>query len=331
MGRRIAEEYRIITTGAGWLDRSSSGRLRFTGADAASFLHALVSNDVATLTEGQGVYTTHLTPQGRMVTDLTLYRRPSGIAAEIPSNLAAQLAARFDQLIFAEDVRVEDVTAETCVLRIVGHAAASVAAQVMGVAAADLATLPGLAQIGTDHAFAVRADIEVVQAFDLWMPIDRRAQTLESLSSAGVPALTSEFSESLRLAAARPAFGVDMTAETIPLEAGLLDRAISLTKGCYVGQEVIVRVLHRGGGRVARRLVQLTAGDDGPVALPPAGTSVQVEGHEPGRITSAAWSPDGTGFLALGYLPREAATIGTRAHIDLPSGPVAATVTRLAG
>jgi folate-binding protein YgfZ len=116
-----------------------------------------------------------------------------------------------------------------------------------------------------------------------------------------------------------------MTADTIPLEAGIEDRAISLTKGCYVGQEVIIRVLHRGHGRVARRLVRLQVEGN----APPAGSKVFSGDREVGVITSAAESPR-LGAVALGYLHRDFVEAGTavdvqagdirvRAHVSPPS------------
>jgi folate-binding protein YgfZ len=120
-----------------------------------------------------------------------------------------------------------------------------------------------------------------------------------------------------------------MTAETIPLEAGLLERAISTSKGCYVGQEVIVRVLHRGGGRVARRLVALTF-DPAVQTLPLAGTPLQVDGREVGRITSAAWSPHEPRAIALAYVHRDHAEIGRRVHAQIEGAEIAAEITRLA-
>ena len=115
--------------------------------------------------------------------------------------------------------------------------------------------------------------------------------------------------EGLRIEAGRPSFGIDMDEETIPLEAGLLERAISTTKGCYVGQEIIIRILHRGGGRVAKRLARLAF--DPEVADPPArGTAIFDGEREVGRITSAAMSPTTGHVIALGYVHRDVAEEG---------------------
>jgi hypothetical protein len=129
--------------------------------------------------------------------------------------------------------------------------------------------------------------------------------------------LSREARETLRVEAGRPEFHVDMTAETIPLEANLLDRAISTTKGCYVGQEVIIRVLHRGGGRVAKRLVQLQF-DGGEARVPSAGTALSADGREMGRVTSAVWSPRAGAAIGLGYVHRDFVREGL--ELAMPDG-----------
>ena len=113
------------------------------------------------------------------------------------------------------------------------------------------------------EAVAVGNDDFGVPAIDLFVPSGSLPAIVATLTAAGVSSVDDDLGDVLRIEAGTPAFGVDMTHETIPLEAGIEDRAISLTKGCYVGQEVIIRVLHRGQGRVARRLVGLTFPADG--------------------------------------------------------------------
>ena len=113
----------------------------------------------------------------------------------------------------------------------------------------------------------------------------------------------------MRIERGRPRFGADMTEETIPLEAGLEERAISRTKGCYVGQEVIVRVQDRGHGRVARKLVGLTF--DAGSNIPAPRRRVQSADREIGRVTSATWSPALARPIALGYVHRDFTEPGT--------------------
>ena len=130
---------------------------------------------------------------------------------------------------------------------------------------------------------------------------------------AGAVEASEETGEALRIEAGRPRFGIDMNTDTIPLEAGLEDRAISFTKGCYVGQEVIIRVMHRGHGRVARRLVSLVL-PNGPV--PGRGDKIQSGDRIVGEITSATASPRHGAPLALGYVQRDYAAAATELTVN---------------
>jgi folate-binding protein YgfZ len=134
-----------------------------------------------------------------------------------------------------------------------------------------------------------------------------------ALASAGAPAADPAAIEALRLEAGYPIFGVDMTDDTIPLEAGIEQRAISFSKGCYVGQEVIIRVLHRGHGRVARKLVALRVED----GVPAAGARLFAGARDVGAVTSAARSPR-FGAIALGYVHRDFVAPGTALTVELP-------------
>src|SRR6478736_9132203 len=119
--------------------------------------------------------------------------------------------------------------------------------------------------------------------------------------------------ETLRIETGVPRFGRDMDEETIPLEAGIESRAISMTKGCYVGQEVIVRVLHRGHGRVARKLVGLKIDGD---AVPAAGASVMSGDRVAGEVTSGVRSPALGGPIALAYVQRDFIAPGTALSVN---------------
>jgi folate-binding protein YgfZ len=143
-----------------------------------------------------------------------------------------------------------------------------------------------------------------------------------ALCAAGAREVSADAIEAARVEAGYPVFGVDMTDDTIPLEAGIEGRAISMTKGCYVGQEVIVRVLHRGHGRVARKLVGLRI--DG--AVPARGTRLFAADREVGFVTSAAASPR-LGTIAMAYVHRDFLAPGTTIEAATATGRAPATVT----
>jgi len=139
------------------------------------------------------------------------------------------------------------------------------------------------------QVFVLASDEIGVGGFDLVVPADAHSDILEQLRRSGGISVGNAAVEICRIEGGRPLFGVDMSEETIPLEAGIENRAISLTKGCYVGQEVIIRVLHRGHGRVVRKLVGLAL-DPGAV-VPAAGEKITGGDREIGSITSAVESP----------------------------------------
>ncbi len=274
------------------------------------FLHALLTNDIAALAPGTAGYATLLTPQGRMISDMEVVRMDragaSRVLLSVPADLAARLASRFDAAIFTEDVTVEDASSSTVQFGIVGPCAeAAIDAALIGVARDEIA-------IWKNDALGS------LESFELVAPAAQSDFLAARLAAQAAP-LSPEARKTLRVEAGRPEFHVDMTEDTIPLEANLLDRAISTTKGCYVGQEVIIRVLHRGGGRVAKRLVSLRL--DGSTDVPDAGAVLSEGEREVGRVTSAVWSPRDRTVIALGYVHRDFAREG--AALSLPGGRAA--------
>ncbi len=306
----IDDQYRIITNRAGWIDRSELGRLQIDGKDRHAFLQALVSNEVDGLLANHGVYATYLTPQGRMITDLRIYNRGHHLLAVVAPGLATTLAERLDQLIFAEEVSIRDVSAEIAQLTVVGAGASAVIERAFAV---DADVLAPLAQTVSGNAVIARADEADAPMFDVFIPSAGRDEARAAIEAAGAEPVSAPLIELLRIEAGRPAFGVDMTSDTIPLEAGLQDRAISTAKGCYVGQEVIIRFLHRGGGRVVKRLVTLVfaAAAKAPASV---GTPISVDGRDVGVLTSAAWSPRRERVVALGFVLRDHAEVGRHVH-----------------
>jgi len=327
----IAEEYRIISSGAGWSDRRR-GRLRFEGPDALTFLQALLTNDVASLVRGEGRYSAYLTPNGRMIADVELLHRGDWVLGCVPDGLAPSLAQRFDQLIFSEDLRVTDASASLYEMTALGEGVMDALARAFELDAGALASLPESAQIDWAEGFVSRSGGASCPVFKVFGEAEGRESAIRRLEARGIVHVSDELIEALRVAAGRPAWGAELTEQTIPLEAGQLDRAISTTKGCYVGQEIIIRMLHRGGGRVAKRLVTLTIGaglalrlrsaqeprslGKGPEALPvPGAVLTDDAGASIGALTSVVPSLTEDGFVALGYLRDDQATIGARVTV----------------
>ena len=298
------ERYTAAREGAVVLDRHGRGRIVLTGPDRLSYLQGLLTNDVAALSAGSGCYAALLTPQGRMISDMRVLELGDRVLLDVPRHVSDQVAAHLGNFIFSEDTAVEDVTATTSQLTVIGPASASA----LGIEAVPpYASRP--LDVAGEKTIAVGNDDFGVPAVDLFFPSASRPTILAALDAAGVCTVDEDVADVLRIEAGTPAFGIDMTNDTIPLEAGIEGRAISLTKGCYVGQEVIIRVLHRGQGRVARRLVGLTFPADG---QPPArGERLHAGERQIGTVTSSARSPAVGRPIALGYVHRDFSEPGT--------------------
>jgi folate-binding protein YgfZ len=318
------EGYDALRSGTACVRRSDRGVIRLRGVDRSTWLQGLVTNDLRPLAPGHRIYSAWLTPQGRMITDLWIVATDEALLLDVPAPLAAGLATRLDSLIFAEDVQVEEVSAEMPCTHILG-AGVQGAVQGAGVqepAAPRLAEDAGRAKTGAgvlipDGTYGVPA---LVAYGDLDVLLD--AHGLSWLR--GAPQVDLDTFDVLRIEAGVPKFLVDMTEDTIPLEAGIEHRAISFTKGCYVGQELIVRVTQRGGGRVAKKLVglalegvDLAAGPDDRTTLA-SGAPIHTGARAIGHVTSAAFSPRLGRVIALGYVHRDFVTPDT--HVEVLDG-----------
>jgi folate-binding protein YgfZ len=305
------EQYNAAHNAAVIIDQSSQGTIALTGGDRASFLHALLTNDIARLQPGRGVYAAYLTPQGRMISDMRIIETGTRMLLSVERDIAETLAQRFDQLVFSEDVQAKDITSDLTATGVHGPSAARMIQHATGLSVIDLADQYD--NLTSESVTIVRDDRLGLPGYDVYAPSDVADAMQARLVEAGAVQASDETAETLRIEAAHPRFGVDMSTETIPLEAGIEDRAISFTKGCYVGQEVIIRVMHRGHGRVARRLVSVVL-SDGPA--PARGSKILIGDRIVGEVTSATASPKLGAPLALGYVQRDHATPGTELTVN---------------
>jgi folate-binding protein YgfZ len=293
------------------IDPASPGTIALIGSDRASFLHALVTNDVAKLTKGTGTYAAYLTPQGRMISDMRIAELGDRLLLSVEPDIAAPLARRLDSLIFSEDVHVRDISEDVDVIGVHGPSAMAMIQRATGVSVTDLNAQYNNVTVGS--ITIVRDDAFGVPGFNVFVARGDAETVRNTFVEAGIVRASVETAETLRIEAGRPRFGVDMDNDTIPLEAGIEDRAISFTKGCYVGQEVIIRVMHRGHGRVARRLVSLVVAGG---TVPARGDAIAAGERQVGQVTSAIASPRHGSPLALGYVQRDYASPGTELSVD---------------
>jgi folate-binding protein YgfZ len=315
--------YTALRNGAAIVQRTDAGRILLTGADRRSYLQGLLTNDVQALTAGTGCYAAMLTAQGRMMTDMRVLELGDAVLLDVPSAVVERIREHLDRFVFSEDVTIADVTASRGELGLYGPRALSVLqrAGTEGGAPGRLFDTTRVRIAGAD-ATLVRSDAFGVAGYDILAAAADMAIVHAALVAAGAVGATAADVETVRIESAHPRFGADMTDDTIPLEAGLEERAISRSKGCYVGQEVIVRVQDRGHGRVAKRLVSLTF--DAGAAVPAPGARVHAEGRDVGQVTSSTWSPALARPLALAYVHRDFTSPGTHVLVGAADAVVAA-------
>ena len=329
------KDYDAIREGAvlGSVDRRA--QLAVAGPDRASFLQGLLTNDIETLQPGSGCYSAWLSPQGRMIADMHVLQSETMILLDVPADLLDSLLQRLDQFLFAENVQLQSLAAALTSVWVHGPESPAVVARVLDVG--DLETWSPyrharVAMRSEPEAAVVVARIDRlgVPGFALYLDPARREALESALIEAGAKPVSPEAIEAVRIESGCPVFGIDMTSDTIPLEAGIEGRAISFTKGCYVGQEVIIRVLHRGGGRVARKLVTLRIDgrvpDRGAKLYAPTRAESSATEREIGAITSAVESPR-LGTIAFAYVHRDFVAPGTAVSVDISGDRRPATVT----
>jgi folate-binding protein YgfZ len=262
-----------------------------------------------------------------MLTDLHVLESGDMILLDVPAADVEQAAERLEQFHFTDDVQIASLAASLRAVWLHGPGAAPILETVAGSEGSSYAAWTDYQNVRAEIAGApvviTRIDQLGVPGYAIYADVQQEAALMTALAAAGAVPATPATLEAARIEAAYPVFGIDMTPDTIPLEAGIEDRAISLTKGCYVGQEVIIRVLHRGHGRVARKLVGLRV--DG--GVPQRGAKIFAGDREIGFVTSSATSPR-LGAIALGYVHRDFLEPGTAIDIDTGAARSRAVVTR---
>ncbi len=302
------------------------GRIVVSGADRASYLQGLLTNDIVALAAGQGCYAAYLTAQGRMIADLYVYELGDVLLLRLAGDVKDTVLAKLDQFIFSEDVQLGDVTDTFAQIAVVGPDAARVVASVVGIALESLERLSDHGNLRSSWrgtpVIVTRVTDTGEPGYDLFVERAQVDALNDGLKTAGAVVLDEPTADVLRIEAGVPLFHRDMDEETLPLEAAIESRAISFSKGCYVGQEVVIRVLHRGHGRVARKLVGLVVTGD---HVPAPGAAIASGDREIGQVTSSAMSPALSRPIALGYVHRDFLEAGTAVTI----GASAAVVTKL--
>lgn len=270
-------EYELATTAQALVDRSYRGKLLLTGTDVAEFLQGQVSNDVEALSTGHGCYATLLTNKGKVRADLRILRGADWFLLDFEPQALPVYTHMVRTYGIGRDVRQEDVTGERAILSVIGPDARTGA--------------PEHSFDEDEHGLRVATDL----GYDVICEASAAGAVRDAL---GVREVPEEVAECLRIEAGRPRLGFELGDDVIPQEAGINERAISFTKGCYVGQETVARLFYKGKPNRRLRGLRLTE---------PAnrGDAVWLGERAVGAVGSACVSP-AHGPIALSLIRREA-------------------------
>ena len=277
-------EYELATTAAAAVDRSYRGKLRLTGGGAAEFLQGQVSNEVEALAPGQGCYATLLNHKGKVRADLRILRGPDWLLLDFEPQAMPVFRHMVDVYGLGRDVAAEDVTHSLRLISVIGPEA----------------------RLGEpEHSFSERDGV-------LRVATDLGHDLIGAAVEPGVREVPEEVAECLRIESGRPRLGFELGDDVIPQEAGINERAISFTKGCYVGQETVARLFYKG--KPNRHLRGLRLGE-------PAerGEPVWLGERQVGVLGSVCVSPV-HGPIALALVRREAPP-GTSVEVGAPRTP----------
>lgn len=330
-----AAEYAAARASAALFDYSDRGRIVVTGRDRKAWLHNLVTSAVTTSADYRGVYAFAVTVKGRILFDLNILALPDALWLDVDGPTVPVALAHFDRFLFTEDVRLAGVTSArasggdprlTCDgpsaatgdarLACSGPQAAEVARRI-GVA--DLAAVPELAvvELSGMGGWLIRHDALGLPGFELILPRAPGPLWWDQLVGHGARPAGWRVREALRIEAGRPAMGGDLEDNVLPAETGQRERAVSDTKGCYLGHEIVERM--RSRGVLAKRLVRLQLHDgagltlpaplfeEGAASGPPSRRSETLPpsaafGPPVGQLTSLVAHPARSDWIGLGYV-----------------------------
>jgi aminomethyltransferase len=310
----IARDYQALTGGVTFIDFSERGRLCLIGADRQAFINGQVTNNVKTLRSGQGCYAALANAKGKMTCDLNVFILAEEILLDFEPGLRAGVIERLEKYIVADDVQIVDASKSFGLISVLGPKA--------------IATCEQLGWRVPKNPFEIQLQNSVYIAnlprlgsagLDLYFPMDGENPT-QKISAHGVEPCSKEAFETVRVEQGIPRFGIDMDEATLAPEA-LSENAISYSKGCYIGQEVIARI--RTYGQVAKGLrgIRFERG----AAVPRHGEKIFCDGKEVGWVTSAVFSPKLERPIALGYVRKECNQIGTPLTVNDSPGHIVKT------
>lgn len=295
----------------GLADLSSRGLLELVGADRLRFLHGLVSCDVKGLAPGLGSYGFFTSGQGKVLADFSLLAFEDRLWLDLPAGLEAEIAAHLAKYLIADRVEVKPLEG-VVPLALVGPG--------LDVLLPELVSLPeGDWGHGKVAIAGVAVELSRHPRFGApgavaWVPVDEAVEVRGAIAERGARPVEAEALEILRVEAGIPRFGIDFGPENFPQETGQEAAAVSYTKGCYLGQEVVARIHYRGGVQRSLRGLRFLG------EMPERGAALGFEEREVGAVGSTVRSPR-LGAIGLAVVHKRGSAAGTR--LTLPDGSLA--------
>src|SRR5882724_10670734 len=315
---RITEYAAVRDGGAGLIDLSASGRIMVSGSESVMFLNGLITNDMKTLAANSWMPAAFPNVQGRLLAAVRVLNLSDRFLIDTEPATHAKVLEMLTRFTLAGDFRVTDASEEIATLSVQGQGAANIVRAVLGDFAADLERGKVLtARFGESTVTLICATHTAEAGFDLFVSTDKSSELQRALVDAGAVVVGEDVSEILRVEAGIPHYGVDMDETTVLSETNL-DDAISFTKGCYIGQEIIIRIMHRG--HVAKKIAGLVF--DGQEKIE-SGTKVLSDNdQEIGRVTSSAATARLQRMVALACVKYDYLAAGTKIKVADLTGAV---------
>jgi folate-binding protein YgfZ len=286
----MSHGYQALRHATAWMDLSARGRIVVRGRDRARLLHAITSNEVKKMTPGTGCYAFLLNPQGRIQADLCLFCFEDRFLIDTEPELREKVLQHIKRYIIADQVELEDVTAQTACLSLEGPGAPGMLAQL------------GAPVPAAEYAFQNWDEVTVAAVtftgepgVRLFCPATHEPSLVRQFEEAGAIAATAEDARTVRIENGRPRYGEEIRDTSLPQETQLM-HAVSFTKGCYLGQEIVERI--RAQGRVNKKLMRVELEGS---QLPEPGAKTTIEGAD-AEIMSSVLSPDSGKIVALAYV-----------------------------
>ncbi len=311
-------EYVALREAAGVLDLSFRGRLCALGGDRQRFLNGQVTNNVKDLRTGQGCYAALVSAKGKLQSDLNIYCLENELLLDLEPGCAGVVSQRLEKFIIAEDVQIIDASAHYGLLSVQGPKAA----EVLGKCPENAMMIAKIEHPAFGEIYLANHSRWRGAGFDLFVPVTAMKEMAGQLLSRGGRLCGWQALETVRMEGGIPRFGADMDETNLAPEA-LDERAISYSKGCYIGQEVIARI--RTYGQVAKSLRVFKL--EGEVRdLPEKGAKILLDEKESGYVTGAIRSPAWKAVIALGYLRRGAGEKGGKLFVQTTDAKVPAEI-----